>query len=197
MCLDLFADITDTILMRDTKYEINHFWFEELEPQQWFQSSSHVDEEIRDRFNVNYDMARDGLCNNWAVDAEGALALIIVLDQFPRHMFRGLPQAFETDQNALLIAKEAIHKGFDQILEPVKRGFLYLPFQHSEILSDQKKSLALFGAMADDNPAGDMYAKRHYVPIEKFGRFPHRNEILGRESTEEEIEFLKTHKGFL
>lgn len=183
--------------MRDTKYEINHFWFEELAPQQWFQSSSHVDEEIRDRFKMNYDMARDGLCNNWTIDAEGALALIIVLDQFPRHMFRGKPQAFETDQNALLIAKEAIHKGFDQIIEPVKRGFLYLPFQHSEVLSDQRKSVELFGAMADDNPAGDMYAKRHYVPIEKFGRFPHRNEVLGRDSSEEEIEFLKTHKGFL
>ena len=75
--------------------------------------------------------------------------------------------------------------------------FLYLPFQHSESLSDQKRSVALFGAMADANPAGDMYAKRHLVPIEKFGRFPHRNEVLGRESTPEEIEFLKTHKGFL
>ncbi len=183
--------------MRDTKYEIIHFWFEETDPQQWFQSSSAFDEKVRDRFGVMYDMAKDGLCNNWAVDAEGALALIIVLDQFPRHMYRGTPAAFATDQDALLIAKEAIHKGFDQILEPVKRGFLYLPFQHSEVLSDQKKSLELFGAMADENPAGDMYAKRHYVPIEKFGRFPHRNEILGRESTPEEIEFLKTHKGFL
>lgn len=183
--------------MRDTKYEIIHFWFEETEPQQWFQSSSILDERIAERFGVNYDMAKDGLCNNWAIDAEGALALIIVLDQFPRHMFRGTPQAFETDQNALLIAKEAVHKGFDQVLEPVKRGFLYLPFQHSEILSDQKKSLQLYGAMADTNPAGDMYAKRHFEPIEKFGRFPHRNEVIGRESTEEEIEFLKTHKGFL
>ena len=197
MCLDLSIDISDTKRMRDTKYEINHFWFEELEPQQWFQSTPEVDEEIRDRFTVNYEMARDGLCKNWAVDAEGALALIIVLDQFPRHMHRGTPEAFATDQDALLIAKEAVHKGFDQVLEPVKRGFLYLPFQHSEVLSDQKKSVELFGAMADDNPAGDMYAKRHYVPVEKFGRFPHRNEILGRESTEEEIEFLKTHKGFL
>ena len=90
-----------------------------------------------------------------------------------------------------------MHKGFDQILEPVKRGFLYIPYQHSENLEDQKKSVKLFGAMADENPAGDMYAKRHLVPIEKFGRFPHRNEVLGRESSEEEIEFLKTHKGFL
>ncbi|MGB0720280.1 MAG: DUF924 family protein, partial [Bdellovibrionales bacterium] len=165
--------------------------------QQWFQSSPAFDEKVLDRFSVVHDMAAEGLSNGWAVDPDGALALIIVLDQFPRHMYRGTPKAFATDERALLIAKEAVHKGFDQVLEPVKRGFLYLPFQHSEELSDQKKSVALFGAMAHDNPAGDMYAKRHYVPIEKFGRFPHRNHILGRESTIEEIEFLKTHKGFL
>lgn len=183
--------------MRDTQNEINHFWFEELQPQQWFQQSDSVDAEITERFEVTHQMANDGLCNHWAADADGALALVIVLDQFPRHMYRNTPKAFASDERALLIAKQAIHKGFDQILEPVKRGFLYLPYQHSENLSDQKKSVELFGAMANDNPAGDMYAKRHYVPIEKFGRFPHRNEVLGRESSEEEIEFLKTHKGFL
>ena len=183
--------------MRDTQGEIIHFWFEELEPQQWFQQSDAVDEEIRERFSVTHEMAADGLCNHWNVDAEGCLALVIVLDQFPRHMYRGSPKSFASDEKALLVAKEALHKGFDQILEPVKRGFLYLPFQHSEVLTDQQKSVELFGAMAEENPAGDMYAKRHLVPIEKFGRFPHRNEVLGRESTEEEIEFLKTHKGFL
>ncbi|MCB9982224.1 MAG: DUF924 domain-containing protein [Rhodospirillales bacterium] len=183
--------------MRDTQQEILHFWFEELDPQQWFQSSESVDAEIRERFSVTHEMAADGLCQHWAVDADGSLALIIVLDQFPRHMYRGTPKAFASDERALLIAKQAVHKGFDQVLEPVKRGFLYLPFQHSETLSDQKKSVELFGAMATDNPAGDMYAKRHYVPIEKFGRFPHRNEILGRDSSAEEVEFLKTHKGFL
>lgn len=183
--------------MRDTQQEILHFWFEELEPQQWFQSSDSVDEEVKERFGVTHEMADDGLCNHWAVDADGCLALIIVLDQFPRHMYRNTPKAFASDERALLIAKQAVHKGFDQVLEPVKRGFLYLPYQHSEDLPDQRKSVELFGAMAEENPAGDMYAKRHLVPIEKFGRFPHRNEILGRESTEEEIEFLKTHKGFL
>ncbi len=183
--------------MRDYQDEIIHFWFEETEPQMWFQSNEAFDERIRDRFLVIYDMAREGLCNHWADDAEGALALIIVLDQFPRHLFRGKPQAFETDEKALLVAKKAVNKGFDQILTPVKRGFLYLPFQHSEKLADQERSVELFGAMAEDNPAGDMYAKRHHKPIELFGRFPHRNEVLGRESTAEEIEFLKTHDGFL
>lgn len=183
--------------MRDTQNEIIHFWFEELEPQQWFQQSDVVDDEIRERFAVTHEMAADGLSNHWADDPDGALALVIVLDQFPRHMYRGSPKSFASDERALLIAKQSIHKGFDQVLEPVKRGFLYLPFQHSEVLTDQRKSVELFGSMADQNPAGDMYAKRHLVPVEKFGRFPHRNEALGRESTEEEIEFLKTHKGFL
>lgn len=183
--------------MRDTQLEIIRFWFEEVSPQQWFQSSPKLDLEIKERFQITHEMAADGLCNSWASDPEGALALIILLDQFPRHMFRGTPQAFATDEDALLIAKQAVHKGFDQVLEPVKRGFLYLPFQHSENLSDQKKSVELYGAMKDANPAGDMYARRHYVPIEKFGRFPHRNEILGRESTQEEIEFLKENGGFL
>tara|TARA_A200000113_G_C8802167_1_gene334485 strand:- start:356 stop:907 length:552 start_codon:yes stop_codon:yes gene_type:complete len=183
--------------MRDTRDEILHFWFEELSPPQWFQQSSVVDEEIKERFTVSYEMSADGLNNHWADNADGALALIIVLDQFPRHMFRGSKKSFATDQEALLVAKQAVHKGFDQVLEPVKRGFLYIPFQHSEVLSDQKKSVELYGAMAKDNPAGDMYAKRHLVPIERFGRFPHRNEMLGRQSSEEEIEFLKTNGGFL
>lgn len=183
--------------MRNTLHEVLHYWFDELEPQQWFQSSLAVDEAVRDRFLVTYQMASEGLSHHWADDADGALALVIVLDQFPRHMFRGTTKAFSTDDKALVIAKEAVGKGFDQVLESVKRGFLYLPFQHSENLDDQKRSVELYGKMAKENPAGDMYAKRHLLPIEKFGRFPHRNEILGRESSPEEIEFLKTNGGFL
>ena len=183
--------------MRDTRQEIIHFWFEETAPQQWFQSTSELDENIKERFGVTLEMADEGLCNTWSVDAEGCLALVLLLDQFPRHVYRNTPQAFATDEKALLVAKQALHRGFDQVMEPVKRGFLYIPFQHSENISDQKRSVDLYGAMKDENPAGQMYAQRHFEPVEKFGRFPHRNEILGRESTEEEIEFLKTHKGFL
>lgn len=183
--------------MRDTKDEIIHFWFEELQPQLWFQSTPQIDEDIRERFGTTLEMADDGLCNNWSVDAHGCLALIILLDQFPRHIFRGTPKAFATDERALLIAKEALHKGFDQVLDPVKRGFLYIPFQHSESLSDQERSVALYGAMQDDNPTGFMYAQRHHEPVKLFGRFPHRNKILGRETTPEEKAFLETHGGFL
>ncbi|GJL84416.1 MAG: membrane protein [Micavibrio sp.] len=177
--------------MRDTKYEILHFWFEEVQPQQWFQSNPELDSLITEKFLSTYEMAKDGLCDNWAVDEEGALALCILLDQFPRHMFRGKAEMFGTDRKALLVVKEAINKGFDQILEPVKRGFLYVPFQHSEELNDQNRSVELMKAMGDDNPAGYDYAKRHRDVIEKFGRFPHRNEVLGRVSTTEELDHLE------
>ncbi len=179
--------------MRDTKYEILHFWFEEVQPQQWFQAGPDLDALIAEKFLATYEMAKDGLCDSWASDEDGALALCILLDQFPRSMFRGKPEAFATDRKALLIVKEAISKGFDQILEPVKRGFLYVPFQHSEELRDQNRSVELMEAMGDDNPAGYDYALRHRVVIEKFGRFPHRNEVLGRTSTTEELEHLKEH----
>ncbi len=183
--------------MRDTRQEIIHFWFEETAPQQWFQNNPALDEAIKDRFGTTLEMADDGLCNTWSVDVDGCLALVLLLDQFPRHVYRGTPQSLATDEKALLVAKQALHKGFDQVLDPVKRGFLYIPFQHSENLNDQKRSVELYGAMKDDNPTGFMYAERHYTPIEKFNRFPHRNEVLGRESTAEEIEFLKTNAGFL
>ncbi len=176
--------------MQDTKQEVLHFWFEELEPQQWFQRNDEIDQLICERFFIIYDMAKKDLCNPWAIDADGALALTIVLDQFPRNMFRDDSAAFATDDKALLVAKQAISKGFDQILEPVKRGFLYVPFQHSEEMRDQNRSVELMSAMKNENPAGYDYAIRHRVVIEKYGRFPHRNAILGRESTPEEEEYI-------
>lgn len=183
--------------MRDTKNEVLGFWFEELHPQQWFQKSDDVDNEIRSRFKVTYEMAADNVCDSWASDAHGALALIIVLDQFPRHIFRDTPLAFQTDKQALLVAKQAVNSGFDQMLDPVKRGFLYIPFQHSEELAEQKRSVELYGSMKDVNPTGHDYAKRHYDVIEQYGRFPHRNPILGRDSTPEEEEYLsKPGAGF-
>lgn len=183
--------------MRETKSDVLNYWFEELAPQQWFQQSDEVDATIKDRFSAIHETVKEGTCDDWAIEVDGALALILILDQFPRHMFRGSPDSFATDKKALLIAKDAIHKGFDQILNPTKRGFMYLPFQHSEVLTDQRRSVELYTAMKDANPMGHMYAVRHFEPVDKFGRFPHRNDVLGRESSEEEIEFLKTHGGFL
>lgn len=176
--------------MRDTRQEIIHFWFEETEPQLWFQKNEDFDLIVKERFLVTHEMARDGLCNAWSSDAEGCLALCLVLDQFPRNMFRGQAAAFETDEKALLTSKQAIHKGFDQVLEPVKRRFIYLPFEHSENILDQKRSVELFRSMEEDDPVGYDYALRHLAAIEKFGRFPQRNVALGRETTPEEQEYL-------
>jgi uncharacterized protein (DUF924 family) len=176
--------------MRDTRHEIIHFWFEETEPQLWFQNNPQFDERIRDRFQVTYDMAKDGLCNNWGTDADGSLALCLVLDQFPRHLYRGAAAEFATDERALLVAKQAISKGFDQVMSHEKKFFLYIPFEHSERFSDQKRNLELFKSMENENPLAYRTALRRYEVIEKFGRFPQRNKALGRDTTPEEQAWL-------
>ena len=176
--------------MRDTRHEILYFWFEETEAVQWFQKNDAFDQSIRDRFTVIYNMAKGGLCDHWKQDAEGCLALCIVLDQFPRNMFRDTGDAFATDEKALLTAKYAISRGFDQVLTPTQRRFMYLPFEHSERLSDQVKAVELFGKMKKEDPMGYEYAVRHKQVIEKYGRFPHRNAVLDRENTPDEQEYL-------
>jgi uncharacterized protein (DUF924 family) len=176
--------------MKDSREEILHFWFEETEPQQWFQKNTDFDQAISERFTVTYNMARDGLCDGWNRDAKGCLALCILLDQFPRNMFRGTPKSFATDEKALLVSKYAVSKGYDQLLIPTERLFLYLPFEHSESLNDQKKSVELFATMKNYNELYYDYALRHMDVINKFGRFPHRNIILGRDNTPEEEEYL-------
>lgn len=177
--------------MRDTKQEVLRFWFDEIEPEQWFQTSNSLDEEIRERFMCTYDMARKDLCSDWTKDANGILALCLILDQFPRNMFRNMAKAYETDGKAINIAREGINKGFDQLLPTEKRAFMYMPFMHSEKLEDQKLSVELFEGMKGDNPLSYKHAKGYYDVIARFKRFPHRNEILGRETTKQEAEFLK------
>ena len=176
--------------MRDSKHEILHFWFSETQPVQWFQINPDFDMLVRERFFTTHQMARDGLCDGWAVDADGALALCILLDQFPRNMFRGQAEAFATDEKARRIAAQAIRNGFDQLLQPIRRRFIYLPFEHSEDTEDQMRSVSLFAAMKGEDPMGYEYALRHQDIIHRFGRFPHRNPALGRESTAEEILYL-------
>lgn len=176
--------------MRDTKQDVLYFWFEETQPAQWFQKNEDFDRIIRERFLITVEMARDGLCDHWTAQADGALALCITLDQFPRNIFRDSAKAFTSDEKALLVAKAAIARGFDQVLQPIRRRFLYLPFEHSENLEDQKKSVAFFAAMKDDDPMGYEYALRHLDIIERFGRFPHRNGVLGRESRADELCYL-------
>ena len=176
--------------MKDFQKDIIDFWFVETQPQQWFQVNEEFDEEIRQRFMEGYEAAANGAYDEWQKDADGALALCILLDQMPRNMFRATPKAFATDKQALVVAKFALSKGLDQILSAQKRRFLYLPFEHSENLNDQRRCVELFEKIKEDDPVGYDYALRHLVVIEKFGRFPHRNEILGRPNTPEEEEYL-------
>jgi uncharacterized protein (DUF924 family) len=176
--------------MKDTCREVLDFWFVQSSPSQWFQKNQLFDDLIIDQFSEVYKLARDGLCDSWASDVDGALALILVLDQFPRNMFRGKPESFATDAKALDVAKQSIDKGFDQIVTPPKRRFFYLPFEHSEDVEDQKACVAFFEAMKEDDPLGYDYALRHLRVIEQFGRFPHRNSILGRTSTVAELDYL-------
>ncbi len=159
----------------------------------WFKSDPGFDEELRQRFLPLQRRAATGLCAEWAIEAEPCLALILLLDQLPRNLYRGSPQSFASDAMARQAAREALARGFDRSLPAVWRQFLYLPFEHSEILADQETSVALFTALARDQAFAESldYARRHHAIIARFGRFPHRNGILGRASTAEEEEFLK------
>ncbi|MBF2049676.1 MAG: DUF924 family protein [Leptolyngbya sp. IPPAS B-1204] len=160
----------------------------------WFGKQPEFDAEIRQKFAAIYEQAAAGALDAWQQLPAGCLALVIVLDQFSRNMFRDTPQAFATDAKALQIAQQAVAQGFDQQLAPIQRIFLYLPFEHSENLADQHQSVELTRQLSAEVPElADVfdYAVRHQDVIERFGRFPHRNRILGRESTPEEIEFLK------
>lgn len=176
--------------MKDVAQEILEFWFEDTQPAQWFQVNPDFDNDIKGRFEDAYDKASRGIFDDWKTDSDGCLALCLLLDQFPRNMYRGTAKAFATDAKALVVAKFALAKGFDQVLTPIKRRFLYLPFEHSENLNDQRKCVDLFDRMKKDDPLGYDYALRHLKVIEKYGRFPHRNKVLSRMSTPDEEEYL-------
>jgi uncharacterized protein (DUF924 family) len=159
----------------------------------WFQKKPEFDAELTNRFLEDYQKAATGHLDDWLNAAETSLALILLLDQFPRNMFRDTPQAFATDNQALTAAKYAVAQGYDCELLPVQRWFIYLPFEHSENLADQRLCVKLFQQLKDDVNSDQAIASalRHIEIIERFGRFPHRNQILGRVSTPEEEEFLQ------
>jgi uncharacterized protein (DUF924 family) len=180
---------------------ILNFWFGSPDnpdygkpKQAWFNKNPEFDLEVRSRFFSVYQQAAKGELNHWQKSPLSCLALIIILDQFSRNLFRNQPQAFATDTQALELAKYAVRQGFDQELLPAQRWFIYLPFEHSENLADQREAVRLFSSLLAHPESADpiKYAKLHLEVIEHFGRFPHRNEILGRQSTPKEIEFLKT-----
>lgn len=169
--------------------EIIKFWFEEVEPKQWWSKDAELDQLIVTRFSSTHEMAVRCELSGWRKNADGRLAEIIVLDQFSRNMFRGTPLAFAYDSLALVLAQEAISAGADQLLEPMKRTFIYMPFMHSESLLIHEEAVELFRL---NGQQGNLdYEIRHKQIIEKFGRYPHRNAILGRDSTAEEIIFLQ------
>ncbi|BAZ47582.1 hypothetical protein NIES4103_01830 [Nostoc sp. NIES-4103] len=159
----------------------------------WFKKTPEFDDQLRDLFLEDYQKAAAGYLDDWIDSPESCLALILLLDQFPRNMFRGTPEAFATDWEALSAAQHAVAQGYDQQLLPVQRWFIYLPFEHSENLDHQRQCIKLFQQLSNDPDSVGVidYAYRHMEIIERFGRFPHRNSILGRTSTPEEKEFLQ------
>lgn len=177
-----------------TAQDVLDFWFSpEMEPH-WFAKSDETDARIRDGFAATYEAAHRRQLDGWAATPDGALALVVVLDQFPRNIFRGTGRAFESNDLALEHARAALDAGFDGGFDTKRRVFLYLPFEHSEDLPDQTLSVELFEALGD--PGYLDYAVQHRDIIERFGRFPHRNAVLDRPNTPDEEAFLKTHKGF-
>jgi uncharacterized protein (DUF924 family) len=171
-------------MSEDWRREVLSYWFR-LNPKQWWRSDPEVDEEIRERFLQTYERKRQLPVESFLDDPLTALASVILFDQFPRNMFRGTADQFATDHLALAIAKAAVQRDFDDPLQPHERGFLYMPFQHSESLADQKSSVQLFTALGDEYQLG--FAKKHHDVIERFGRFPHRNTVLGRAPRSDEL----------
>lgn len=169
--------------------EILKFWFEELEPKQWWVKDLELDQLIIARFSEIHDRASRCELSGWRKDASGRLAEIIVLDQFSRNMFRGSPLSFAYDALALALSQEAISSGTDQRLTPVERNFIYMPFMHSESLQIHEDAVELF--RSNGQQGNFDYELKHKAIIERFGRYPHRNKVMGRESTDDEIDFLQ------
>lgn len=169
-------------------WQVIDFWFEESDPRDWFRKDPDFDESIRQRFGQIWQQAVNGELHGWRTEALGRLAEVIVLDQFSRNLFRDSPVAFAADGQALVLAQEAMRMGVEQELTQIQRNFLYMPFMHSEAPVIHDWALALFKANGIES---SLEAEiRHKAIIDRFGRYPHRNGLLGRVSTPEELEFL-------
>ena len=186
--------------MPSSPNEILDFWFgREGEEgygefrEAWFKKDEEFDDQVRERFLDDYERAARGEYDGWREAPEGFLALVILLDQFPRNMFRGDARTYATDEQALEISESAIERAFDRELPPFQRMFLYMPFMHSEDVEVQRRSVELFESLAAAENGRDVrdFTVSHRDIVERFGRFPHRNALLDRETTPEEAEFLK------
>jgi len=174
--------------------DILTFWYSEPMRAHWFSSTPDIDAMITEQYEFLWQTAADGNLDIWQDSPEGCLALCIILDQFPLNMFRGTALSFSTEQHAVTVCKHALAQDFDQQIDPSKISFLYMPLMHSEDLDDQDLSVAQFEAAGLHDSA--RFAQHHREIIRRFGRFPHRNAALGRESTPEEVDYLNSDSAF-
>jgi uncharacterized protein (DUF924 family) len=175
--------------------EIVQFWFEDIEHACWFKKDPEFDRQLEERFGATLIQARDGSLDHWHHTAGGSLPLIVVLDQFSRNIHRDSPLAFAADAKALQLTLDGIENGFDNELTLEQRSFYYLPLRHAEDVAMQKLGLAKTREINEAGYGSDKYALNHLELIERFGRFPHRNKVLGRESSPEEERFLSDGRG--
>ena len=174
--------------------EIIDFWYSDRIKKHWFSSTPELDKEIREKYENLWLMGISGELDEWQSSPEGCLALIILLDQFPLNMFRGQAKSFQSEKKSIDVALKAVNCHFDKKIEPAKLIFLFMPFMHSEKLEDQDRALKLYKKY--NLTANIRFSKHHREIINKFGRFPHRNKILGRESTPLETEYLNSKVAF-
>jgi len=180
---------------RETPDSIIGFWFSKQVAKCWFNSTPELDQTIKSKFELTYQIAKEGSLAHWQTSPLGCLALILLFDQFPLNMYRGLSQCFATEAQAREISDIAISKCFDEELYDKQKVFVYMPYMHSENINDQNTAIELYTrAGLKDNLR---FAMHHHGIVERFGRFPHRNKILGRKNTSDEDEYLKSDKAFL
>ena len=178
----------------DRIHDVLSFWYSDKMKKQWFSSTPELDAELEQKYESVWEEAANNHLDSWMDSAEGCLALCIILDQLPLNMFRGEAKAFKTEQQAVSITKHAIERGFDNDIDDSKVSFLYMPLMHSENISDQYLSVESFKQRKLDDNA--RFAEHHRSIVEEFGRFPHRNEVLGRENTPQEIDYLNSKRAF-
>lgn len=196
--------MTDDTELPERARALIDFWFRpsddpdrEKHREIWFRSTTEFDDALRREFLADYEAAAAGKLESWEASPEGTLALLLLLDQIPRNIFRGLPRTYATDAAARAVADRALARGFDQMVVPAWRLFFYMPFHHSESIDDQRRAAALAAGLPRNRDRGGSlrrYGRPYVEVIGRFGRFPHRNAILGRQSTPEEIAFMAEHE---
>ncbi len=177
-----------------TPESVIEYWYSDKIKSHWFKSTKELDQEISDKYESVWKNAIRGEYTSWNESAEGCLALVIVFDQFPLNMFRGDVKSFSTESMAIRISKQAIEKGFDKVIDKDKVSFLYMPLMHSENIDDQNLVVKLFEEV--DLIDNLRFAKHHRDIVQQFGRFPHRNKILQRKSSQAELDYLNSDKAF-